>query len=145
MMDCAGAQEQILEELDRGRALAPASPLAEHIEQCVSCHEFYRTQQWLESELEAVLTGPRLPANFRANLERSIRHEASSARREYTVEGLQLVGYVTASAATAWTWSQLHAAFPQVSASPMQVFHGCLLVAGAILIVENLLRLLIEE
>jgi hypothetical protein len=52
---------------------------------------------------------------------------------------------VAASAGTAWTWSQLHGAFPQISASPMQVFHGCLLLAGAIVILENLLRLSIEE
>jgi hypothetical protein len=72
----------------------------------------------------------------RSRSHRSIRHEASSTWREYTVEGLQLVGNVTALAGTAWAWSQLQAAFPQVSASPMQVFHGCL---------QNLLRLSIEE
>jgi hypothetical protein len=145
MMDCAVAQEQILEEIEQERPLVPASQLGTHVEHCVSCHEFYQVQRWLESELEAALTGPKLPADFRADLERRTHHEASSAWREYTVEGLQWVGYVTASAGTAWAWSQMQAAFPQVSASPMQVFHGCILLAVAIIILGNLLRLSIEE
>lgn len=125
-MDCNGAQDLALDEIDGRLEPSQRPELLRHLAGCEACREFANLQRRLDAELRTSLATPPLDGHFRPALGRRLRGEPWP---DWLPDLAYLLGAALATAATVL-------ALPLPAASTWWI--GAVL-AGAGLVVHSVL------
>ena len=132
MTDCQTAQEHILDSLDHGQV---SDELAVHVADCPPCAEFAATHASLDARLTRMLAPPRLSAEFRSTLRRTIAAETRPWLRDALPDLFHFLSWGVATTACA--------AF--LSLDPMFVIVGGAAAALSTYLLLTLVRSTLEE
>jgi hypothetical protein len=99
-MDCAEAQEQILDSFESSLPHGQHAQLVTHLANCPDCRRFHELQQQIDRRLQTALPPAAPSANWRAAVRRNIHRDAVSAWPDFLPDVAHLAGCAAGVAAS---------------------------------------------